>query len=291
MPATTTDTVSDGQHEKVLSDIQSLQAMEKQLMNSLEGNTQLSPIEQQKLVAKINQLSKMRVNLYQTLQGVNTYYKSALDSSVGTLQEQTAAISVIETELNRSKKRLKLLEEEKNNKIRLIEINNYYGDRYAEHAQLMKIITLILVPVILLTIVYNTGFLYSRIYYLLLIVIGGIGGYYFWKTYISIIMRDNMNYQEYEWSFNAGTAPKAYTQSDDPWGSLKVHGICIGEYCCTEDQKYDVDLNKCIPNAENTESFVNNTLTKMQPEKYKSDYNMYDLDAAASKSFLNNAKI
>lgn len=285
-------TPKDAQHEKILSDIQSLQSMEKQLMNSLEGNTQLSPVEQQKIIAKVNQLSKMRLNLYQTLQGVNAYYKSALTSSVGTLKEQTAAVSIIETELNRAKKRLELLEAEKNNKIRLIEINQYYGDKYAEHTQLMKIIVFILVPVILLSVVYNMGFLYSRIYYALLIIVGAVGGYFFWHRYISIIMRDNMNYQEYEWSFNAGTAPKASTLGDDPWGSLKVHGICIGEYCCTEDQVYDKEINKCISFADTTqESFVNNTLTKMQPQKYKADYNMYDLDAAASKSFSNNAKI
>ena len=68
----------------------------------------------------------MRVNLYQTLSGVNGFFQTALSSSIGTLQEQTTAIAIVENELNQSKKRLEVLEIEKNNKVRLVEINDYY---------------------------------------------------------------------------------------------------------------------------------------------------------------------
>ena len=33
----------------------------------------------------------------------------------------------------------------------LVEINNYYGDKYAEHSEIMKIIIFTLVPVIIIT--------------------------------------------------------------------------------------------------------------------------------------------
>ena len=54
----------------------------------------------------MNQLSNMRINLYQTLSGVNSYYQNALSSSQGTLKEQTAAIYIVENELNTAKRRL-----------------------------------------------------------------------------------------------------------------------------------------------------------------------------------------
>jgi len=111
---------------------------------------------QQKIVEKMNQLSNMRINLYQTLSGVNNYYQNALTSTAGTLKDQTAAIYIVESELNKSKERLALLDTEKNNKIRLVEINNYYGDKYAEHSQLMKIIIYILVA-------RNKVYIYLRI--------------------------------------------------------------------------------------------------------------------------------
>ena len=116
-------------NEQILNDIQSLQQMEQNLFNSLETNPNLSFQQQQQIVEKMNQLSNMRINLYQTLNGVNNFFQNALQSSVGTLKEQTIAISIVESELNESKKQLQLLENDKNDKIRLVEINNYYGDK------------------------------------------------------------------------------------------------------------------------------------------------------------------
>jgi hypothetical protein len=259
-------------NEKILNDIQSLQQMEQQLFNNLETNTSLSPDQQQKIVDKMNQLSNMRINLYQTLSGVNNFYQNALTTSVGTLQEQTIAINIVESELNKAKKRLELLDAEKINKIRLVEINNYYGDKYTEHSQLMKIIIFTLIPVIILVILHNKNILPTRIYYILIVIISLIGGYFFWKKYTSIIMRDNMNYQEYDWYFDASTAPSGTsTTSTDPWLSYNTPGTCIGQYCCSDGQTWDASLNQCIGNSNITESFVTNVLTKKQEGKYNND--------------------
>jgi hypothetical protein len=130
--------------------------MEQQLFSNLESNPNLSSTDQQKIIDKMNQLSNMRVNLYQTLSGVNNYFESALNTSIGSLKEQVVAIDIVEHELTRAKRRLEVLEEEKNNKIRLVEINSYFGDKYAEHTQLMKILIFILIPVIILALLNNT---------------------------------------------------------------------------------------------------------------------------------------
>ncbi len=269
-------------NEQLLNDIQSLQQMEQQLFNSLESNTSLSSEEQTKIVEKMNQLSNMRVNLYKTLSGVNNYFDNALNTSISTLKEQAIAIQIVESELNKSKKRLELLEEEKNNKIRLVEINTYFGDKYAEHSQLMKIIIFTLVPIIILAFLNNKGLLPNVIYYGLLIIIALIGGYFFWNRYASIIMRDNMNYQEYDWSFNPNdinTGTTSSSSTSDPWGNAKDYGTCIGDACCSNGLTYDDSLNQCVPAATTssnttTESFVNNVLTKTQQGKYKSDVDL-----------------
>ena len=117
-------------NEQILNDIQSLQQMEQQLFSNLESNPNLTPAQQQQIIEKMNQLSNMRVNLYQTLSGVNNYFQNALNTSVGSLKQQVVAIEIVENELNRAKRRLEILEEEKNNKIRLVEINSYFGDKY-----------------------------------------------------------------------------------------------------------------------------------------------------------------
>jgi hypothetical protein len=76
----------------------------------------------------------------------------------------------------------------------------------------------------------------------------------------SIITRDNMNYQEYDWYFNPGSAPVASsTTMKDPW--LTTGGfstVCIGSACCSSNQTYDASTNLCV-DATTTETFTNNS--------------------------------
>jgi hypothetical protein len=286
-------------NEQILNDIQTLQTMEQQLFSNLENNPNLTTQQQQQLVEKMNQLSNMRINLYQTLSGVNNYYQNALNSSQGTLKEQTAAIYIVENELNTAKRRLEALDMEKINKVRLVEINNYYGDKYVEHGNLMKIIIFTLIPVIILAIINKSGILPDTIYYILVIIVAAIGGYFFWMRFGSIITRDNMNYQEYDWYFDPSTAPTGSSSSTDPWASLGSLGTCIGQDCCSAGQLYDETLDQCVgdstsppsstdtyatsPPQKNstktttttesfvTEAMVERMLTKTENGKHKSD--------------------
>ena len=307
-----TDDASNNQ--QLIDDIQSLQKMEQELFNNLETNNTLTPEQQQKYIEKINQLSNMRINLYKTLSGVNVFFQNALSSSVGTLKEQSTAISIVENELNQSKRRLEALEAERNNKIRLVEINDYYSDKYAEHSQLMKIIIFTLVPVILLVIIKNTGLLPNFIYYILITIISFIGAYFFWRRYASIIMRDNMNYQEYDWQMNASSLPTSTStvSASDPWKSSSMYATCVGEKCCSNGMTWDPTIGQCVisstvanasttdastttstvanastTDASTVESFINNVLTKKQIGKYKDDYNMGNIQHPMSKSFVN----
>ena len=273
-------------NEQILNDIQSLQQMEQQLFSNLESNPNLTATQQQDIIEKMNQLSNMRISLYQTLSGVNNYFGTALNTTMGTLQEQEVAIGIVEKELNTAKKRLQVLEEEKNNKIRLVEINNYFGDKYAEHSVLMKIVIFTLIPVIIFAFLNNKGILPNTIYYILVIIVSLIGAYFFWNRFASIISRDNMNYQEYDWYFNANAAPTGSSSSSDPWVTTNTYGTCVGDACCSNCMTYDTTINQCvIPTTSTTttsttesfltESMVNQVLTKKQPSKaHTIDYNL-----------------
>jgi hypothetical protein len=258
-------------NEQILNDIQSLQQMEEQLLNNLETNPSLNSKQQQDIVQKMNQLSSMRINLYQTLSGVNGFFQNALSSSIGTLQQQTSAIAIVENELNRAKQRLEVLEVEKNNKVRLVEINDYFGDKYAEHSQLMKIVIFTLVPIIILIFLKNKEILPNSVYNVLVVIIALIGIYFFARRFGSIITRDNMNYEEYNWYFNPATAPTGSGKLDDPWSGVNV-GTCVGQFCCSEGQTYDSTLNQCVGDSTiaegfTTESMVNKVLTKQSGNK------------------------
>lgn len=270
--------------EKLLNDIQTLQQMEQELFHSLETNSNMTAQQQQQIIEKINQLSNMRTNLYTSLSEINGYYANALDSSAETLKEQRNAINIVENELNRSKKKLEILEVARDNKVRLVEINKYYGDRYAEHASLMKVIIFTLIPIIILTIINNKGLLPIKIYLLLIIIISAIGAVFFFKTFTSIMHRDNMNYDTYDWPFDKENAPDSENENtDDPWESIGG-GTCIGQECCSSGQTFDEEENICITKdgfqtlspAEVSNS-VYNGLLKTQSGKYKADVNLASL--------------
>ena len=278
-------------NSQILNDIQSLQTIEQELFNNLENHPDLTSDQQTQIVQKINNISNMRVNLYETLGGVNDFFKTSLSNSTHTLVEQTKAIEIVEKELNKAKKDLELMEEEKNNKIRLVEINNYYGQKYSEHSDLMKNLIYILIPALIISILKNKGILPSSISYILIIIIATIGTYNIWKKMISIVSRDSMNYEEYNWYFDANSAPAANpSDGSDPWASSGIGGTCVGEACCPSGLTYDASLNQCEVNNSNastsittaspttntttpttTESFVNDVFTKHANNYNKSD--------------------
>jgi len=282
-------------NSQILNDIQALQALEQQMFSNLEGNNQLTQAQQESIIQNINQISTMRINLYQTLSGVNSFYQSALANTQGTLTEQEAAIDIVEQELNRAKGQLKVLQTEKNNKVRLVEINTYYGEKYAEHTQLMKIIIYTLVPVIILAVLNTKGILPNTIYYILLGIVSVIGAVFFWKTMASILTRDAMNYNEYNWYFDPDAAPSDGGSDDNPWITNKLPGTCVGEACCSDGQIWDSDLDQCTGTSTVTESFmtesmVNKVLTKGSNNKYKQDVTLNGNSSVKpmnSDSFIN----
>ena len=287
-------------NSQILNDIQSLQNLEQQLFSSLESNASLTTTQQQEIINKINDLSKMRINLYQTINGMNSYFQSALYNSRGTLDQQAAAIQIVENELNKSKRRLKTLEDTKNNKIRLVEINEYYGDKYAEHSQLMKIIIYTLIPMIVLTGIFNMGFLPSVIYYGLIVIISIIAGIFFWFRLWSIWSRDRMNYQAYDWKFNPNSVSAASGSASDPWlSSLGSVGTCVGNACCTTGMIYDENLDQCVignsttgttTSSGNSASSITNSLMSKMPQYLKPNVTLGDVNPNYSESFINYSK-
>jgi len=262
-------------NENVVSDINSLQDIEKKLFQTLETNTKLTSEEYEELIQKINSISQMRLKLYETLSNVNSLYKNTVTNSQETLYQQLFAIGIVERQLNDTKEKLNELELAKNNKIRLVKINDYYGDKYNEHTVLMKYVIIMLVPIIILSFMFNKGLIPSFLFYTLLIIITIIGSIFIVNRLLSIWSRDNMNYQEYAWSFNAKNAPGVSKgNKGDPWLSNSSVGICIGDNCCTDGMVYDQVLDKCVfddTNKNATESFINNILTKKSSLTEKPD--------------------
>jgi len=240
-------------NDQTVSNIKNLQQAEMELFVNLErgiAEKSISLSDQKSIVQKINEISQMRINLYKNLNGQTGFYSDNITSSMGTLQQQKQTLYIVENELNEAKRRLAIIEEDKNNKLRLIEINTYYGDRYGDYAEMMKTIVFVCLPIILLAYLSKLGFLPPQIYNILLIIlIVFIVIYMFWKVFY-LNFHDNMNYQEYNWAVNTAKYPK-YTETSgvsiNPWSSTP--STCVGETCCVCGSSFDSTLNRCVPNS------------------------------------------
>lgn len=231
--------------------------MEQELLGTLETSPNLTLPQKKSLNEKINKITGIRISLYKTLNSTSGMYKGILDDSNDKLSVQTDAIKIMETELNRTKERIAGLKEDKNNKLRMVQVNDYYGSMYSEQSDLMKIIIFTLIPIVILVVLRQRMlllFLPEIVYTIILIAISVAGGVFFLLKAGDYMTRDNMNYQEFDWVFNKKSAPKSSgAASTDPWLSpFSGIGTCVGAQCCLEDdtQIYDSVDMKCKPKSE-----------------------------------------
>ena len=241
-----------GRNDQIINNIKSLQATEMKLYDSLE-NRSLNADQQKQVIDRINQISQMRINLYASLKDMYSYYQEDVSDSRNSMNNQMVSVDVIENELNDSKRRLNLLEAQKNNKIRLVEINTFYGKQYDAHKQIMQIVVIICIPVLIITVLANKGLLPTKLSSLLTGIIIIIGLFIIGAKIIDLSNRDNMNFDEYNWYFNKDEAPTNSTETNadagtDPWEMPTA--TCVGQECCDDNQTYDEIQNKCIPTAQ-----------------------------------------
>ena len=150
-------------NSQVLNDISQLQKQEQTLYSSLY-DVNLTSEQKQQIINKINEISQMRMNLYANLKETYSFYQKNVAASKNIVGESTEAVNILENELNQTKIRLNLLEDQKYNKLRLVEINTYYGKRYNAYSGLMKTIIIICIPIIILTILANKQILPPKLY-------------------------------------------------------------------------------------------------------------------------------
>ena len=258
-------------NQKLVDDIKGLQEIEREMADSLETNVSMTDEEKQKLVKRINNVAQMRINLYETLGELNKYYQTTSIEVMHTREQQKTALEIIEKELNASKQQIAAANQDKLNKLRMIEINDYFGSQYEEKAHMMKILCFTMLAILLLVIIKRflpiPNILFNSLFAIVLV----IGTVYFLKVFASYIMRDNMRYQEYDWYFNKDNAPKADASADtsDPW-AIGTLGTCIGQACCSDNLIYDATQNVCIRN-DVVNDVVNDELTKGALNTQKAD--------------------
>ncbi len=279
-------------NDQTLNDIQRLQDLEKELyakMEALSASKKLTQKTKDDIIAQINNLTQLRMNLYANLKNNYDQHQIAAITNSNAYDEQSAAVSVVEKELNAAKAKLQLMEDDKTNKMRYIDLNIYYGKQYQNHAEIMKIIIYMCVPIIILSVVAQKGYIPANVVAVIVAIIAAIGIVFLITRIGSAMNRDNMDYDRINWYFDPASAKEDDTTDEDatknPWESTGSSPECVGQECCDTNSTYDADKNMCVVNVNSdgaTESMCNMT----SEQSFGSEFSLYN-GQNASPSSLN----
>lgn len=254
-----------------LMNIQQLQVMEQKLYKKLEtiaANDPANTGAQDEIISKINELSQMRMTMFSQLEDMYRGLQGRVAQSRVDLVDQMTVTGVVEGQLNAAKDSLNQLTNSKNQKMRMVEINTYYSQKYRAQTDLVKTILMFAIPCLVLAILQKKGFVPKNIGNLAMAIIIAVGIVIVFRKYWDISSRSNMVFDEYKWSWDpAANKPtvleydldqlkKAGSSLEDEANTfVQQLGLgCLGKECCDTGTTFSSVTQKCEPNT-NKEGF------------------------------------
>lgn len=129
-------------HDNTIKNIKDLQELEKYMFQNLQelNKSSAGSVNEANIIKKrIQELSAMRVALFNQLKTMYKDQQIQTSNSRSNLADQMTMTKVIDNELFNAEKQLDALEKEYTNKKRLVELSEYEYDRYSSHKNILKI--------------------------------------------------------------------------------------------------------------------------------------------------------
>ena len=242
----------------IMDAITQLQNQEQALilvLNTTINNDPTNAVAINQIKGQINDLSDQRIALFENLKDQASYLQTGVSNSRADLVAQETLLNVVEQQLTSAKTTLSGLQNKNDTKLRMVEINTYYGKRYEAQSELMKLIIFVCVPVIILYILKKKGFIPETLANYLIGITIAVSAIFVIRKVWDISMRSNMDYDEYDWKFEdpADYAPsiweynkKHFFNFENPLKDLIGNlGLCIGSDCCANGLYFDTEKQKC----------------------------------------------
>jgi hypothetical protein len=247
-------------YAEISGDITALQKLQTNLQTQL-NNGQSSLTNEQKMVL-VNQIENVQTsisNLMSTTANLNSIYADNLQNNTNTLATQANALSIINNETIDANNQMAYINSQKINKMRQVEINNYYAGWYQEQTKLLTYLVYYVLIFTLLFFLKRRNILSSEIFGPIVVFVTIIFLFFIIPIILSIFRRDNMNYSEYDWGFDKSTAPKIQGVVDNSKNNILPKeaassvvapttgngSVCVGSSCCPAGSVYDKKNNIC----------------------------------------------
>ena len=192
----------------ILKNLNILQRNEQSLY--VQVSEASSQAKKQELMILINELSNQRIQLYNQLLYYTNIIRGNVQQNRANLDNASYNVNLVEDNMNKTKEVLDKNNSNQANKYRLVQINTYYGKKYAANSEIVKTVIIFMVPLLGLAILTNKSILNKEITNYLYAVIIVIGFIVVGKQVYDILSRNNMNFDEYDWNFNPSSQPVRY---------------------------------------------------------------------------------
>jgi hypothetical protein len=171
------------------------------------------------------QVKNVVEQIYQTIVGVLETDEGSFNSTVAIFGDQLAALKVMERSLNDTKSKLNEMQQNNINKLRLIEINDYYGAQYEAQRNLMFYVTWLACHIVGLCVVKMfipplAAIMFPGPLFFPGCIIGSLFvglTFYIIPLAMDIRFRDNMNFQEYAWGEFNSEVDLSNPNGTNPW--------------------------------------------------------------------------
>ena len=123
--------------------------------------------------------------------------QTAVDESKDDLIAQKTVQGVMDKELSNIEEQMDDLVEEKRRKMKMVEIDTYYGKRYNSYKELMQLVAYTCIPILIIVVLFRMNMFSAQVRSMLLVLVFIVGGYLLMMKGLDIWYRDNMNWDEY----------------------------------------------------------------------------------------------
>ena len=220
--------------------------------------------KQNQILSKIEDLQKLKTSLYQGLSANYASTQSSVAEARMALVDATAVAGVISNELQNANKNLSALQNERYNKTRMAEINDYYSSKYETQSKIMKTIVYFCIPILILGILLKKSIIPQNIALSLIGILTGLAVVVVFLQAVDVMRRDNMVFDEYKFPFDADSIDLSSDSNSDDQPKKTEWGLsCAGKACCPEGNDYgtvwDDTTKQCVTpqfQSSNSEGFV-----------------------------------
>jgi hypothetical protein len=204
--------------------------------------------EREKIITEINKESETRKNYYNLVEQLTRSQDSAARAADAVSKQQIEISRYLEASLNEAKKKFNEGEEKKQNQLKMVQINTYYGNLYESYGEVARTVA-ILAVLLLVALPFRTTMPGLASLWNKTVLYGG--GFYLFYVVIDYLMRRNDDFEEYTFP-NAPTDAKSLATSGKPIidiSGVDVPTICAGQFCCGPGTTWDDELGCVISSA------------------------------------------